>query len=56
VPREKRDPVLESLTSNAFGGTKVKVMGRGSPFFRPGSDAETVAAARDSAPLHQTPK
>ena len=43
------------MTTSAFGGTKVKLIGRGSKLFRPGSDAETIAAARDSAPLQQTP-
>jgi hypothetical protein len=49
-------PGNQALTRWEFGGTNVKLIGRGNKLFRPGSDTETVAAARDSAPLQQTPK
>jgi hypothetical protein len=44
------------LNTSAFGDTNVKLIGRGSKLFRPQSDSETVAAARDSAPLQRTPE
>ena len=56
LPNRRPSGTTAFVDTWTFAGTKVKLIGKASKLFRPGSDAETVAAARDSAPLQQTPK